>query len=122
MKKGLLFAALALVVVMFGSCNRFKSATVSVLVKDANGPKVGIRVGMFDSDTKIATAEYKEAIIKNVTDATGTAEFEVTTVEFKFDKQGAFQFIVFDDELAPLKGSPLIPIKTGAHEVVEINL
>jgi len=123
MKKSLIFAAFALVVLMFGSCTRFKSANVSVLVKDAGGnPIEGIRVGMFDSDTKLATAQYEKAILKEITDVTGRAQFEITTYEFKLDKKGIFQFIVFNEELEPIVGSPLKSIKTGSSDLVELNL
>lgn len=123
MKKGLIFAALALVVVMFGSCTRFKSANVSVSVKDAAGnPVEGIRVGMFGADEKPADAKFESAILKDVTGVTGIAEFEITTLEFQLEKKSAFQFVVFNTELKAIAWSPLKSIKTGANEVVEIKL
>ena len=123
MKKGLLFAVLALVVVMFGSCTRFKSATVSVLVKNAQGAAVeSIRVGMFNGDVSINSAEFEKAILKDVTDVTGKAEFEITTVEFALEKKGIFNFIVFDSNLKPLVESGVKSIKTGSSTVVEIAL
>jgi hypothetical protein len=123
MKKGLFFAALALVVVMLGSCTRFKPAHVSVLVKDAGGNAIeSIRVGMFNGDVTINSAEFEKAILKDVTDVTGKAEFEVTTVEFALEKKGIFNFIVFDSDLKPLAESGVKSIKTGSSTVVEIAI
>lgn len=125
MKKGLIFAALALVVVLFGSCTRFKNASVDVLVRNAAGDAVkGQAVGMFDAQTKIADAKYGDAILTGATGLDGIAEFEITTVQFKLEKSATFYFVVFDnaDFETQLGKSDLVSVKAGGNHNVEIRI
>lgn len=126
MKKGLIFAALALVMTMFCSCGLTATkATVSVTVKNQlNIPQPGVIVYMYDADEWVAldlllpSAASKEV----VTDKDGIADFNLSTLDLDvIDSQTTVYFAVFDD-LGDVRGYTAVTVKKGDNARAEIKL
>lgn len=125
MKKGLIFATLALVVAMFCSCGLTATkATVSVTVTKLGIPQSGVIVYMYDADEWVAldlllpSAASKEV----VTDKDGIADFNLSTLDLDvIDSQTTVYFAVFDD-LGDVRGYTAATVKKGGNERAEIKL
>lgn len=125
MKKGLIFAALALVVVMLTGCFSATRATVDVTVKNKLGlTQADVEVCMFKADTwKDESHVSLNADKTALTDAEGVASFELTTidmVESMFDSNNTVYFVVFDNH-DNILGRTQASVKMGQHYHVTLN-
>lgn len=125
MKKGLIFAALALVVFMFSSCALTATkATVSVKVTKQNVAQPNVVVYMYDADEWAAldlllpSAASKQV----VTDEEGIADFNLNAMDLEIiDSQTTVYFAVFDD-LGNVRGYVPVTVKKGDNKRVELKL
>lgn len=125
MKKGLIFAALALVVFMFSSCALTATkATVSVKVTKQNVPQPNVVVYMYDADEWAAldlilpSSASKEV----VTDEEGIADFNLNAMDLEIiDSQTTVYFAVFDD-LGNVRGYVPVTVRKGDNKRVELKL
>ena len=127
MKKGLIFAALALVVVTFRSCIKSTRSTVSVTVEDVLGVKQTEKVVyMFTLkvwDEKASNPLPADAKKKVVTDRDGVAVFELSSLDLEFvDSQTTVYFAVFADDAKTILGAKPITIKSGDHRTLTITM
>ena len=126
MKKGLIFAALALVMAMFCSCGLTATkATVNVTVKNQLGiPQSGVIVYMYDADEWVAEGLLLPASASKyvVTEDDGVAVFNLNTMDLDIiDNQATVYFVVFDaagDE----RGSVAVTVKKGDNKRVDLIL
>ena len=126
MKKGLIFAALALVVAMFCSCGLTATkATVSVTVKNQLGIKQpGVVVCMYDEDEVEAISMLLPGVAsqKVVTEDDGVAVFNLTALDLDvIDNQATVYFVVFDAS-DNVRGYTVTTVKKGDNKRVELKL
>ena len=126
MKKGLIFAALALVMTMFCSCGLTATkATVNVTVKNQLGIKQpNVAVYMYDADewTALDLLLPSSASKMVVTNEVGIAHFNLSTLDLDvIDTQTTVHFAVFDD-LGNVRGHVPVTVKKGDNKRVELKL
>lgn len=125
MKKGLIFAALALVVFMFSSCALTATkATVSVKVTKQDVAQPNVVVYMYDSDawTALDLLLPSSASKEVVTDGEGIADFNLSTLDLDvIDSQTTLYFAVFDD-LGNVRGYIPVTVRKGDNKRVELKL
>jgi len=123
MKKGLIFAALALVVAMFCSCGLTATkATVSVTVENLLGVKqANVPVYMYEEEEVegIFPAEYTKKVI---TEDDGVAVFNLNMMDFPesiIDGEATFYFVVLkgNGEVADYKA---VTVKKGAEKRIKL--
>jgi hypothetical protein len=125
MKKGLIFAMLALSVILMTSCFRGTRASVDVTVKNKLGlTQSNVEVCMFKADTWSDFSHTPQNADKtSVTDLEGVATFELTTLDIMetvFDGKNTVYFVVFDREDNILGQVPQ-SVKMGQHYHVTLN-
>ena len=123
MKKGLIFAALALVIMMFSSCQPATKATVNVTVTKAGEPQAGVVVYMFNEDYwEEALTDPFDATKKVVTEEDGVAVFNLNVLELEIiDSQTTLYFAVFD-EYEEIRGYTAVTVKKGDNKRIELKL
>lgn len=126
MKKGFIFAALTLVVMLFASCNFAlpTKATVNVTVKSKLGiPQSGIVVYMFSADNwEGSYSDVDFASARVVTEDDGVAVFNLSVVDLELlDDQTTLYFAVFDNE-GDIRGSTAVTVKKGDNKRVDLTL
>ena len=117
MKKGLIFAALALVMTMFCSCGLTATkATVSITVKNQLGIKQpGVVVYMYDADEWTALDLLLPSVASKrvVTNDEGIADFNLSTMDLDvIDSQTTVYFAVFD-AYDNVRGYTAVTVKKG---------
>ena len=125
MKKGLIFAALALVVFMFSSCALTATkATVSVKVTKQDVAQPNVVVYMYDADawTALDLLLPSSASKEVVTNEVGIAHFNLSALDLDvIDSQTTVYFAVFDD-LGNVRGYLPVTVKKGDNLDRELKL
>ena len=125
MKKGLLFAALALVALLFTGCLKSTKATVTVTVEDVNEKVVGsdVMVYMFKKSAwNGGDCKPSDASKEIPTEDDGVAIFELSLANLEFiDNQTTLYFAVFNKKDNVI-GSKSKVIKSGDNVRITIKL
>ncbi|MBQ1858858.1 MAG: hypothetical protein II605_03650 [Paludibacteraceae bacterium] len=123
MKKGLIFAALVLVVAMFCGCGLTATkATVSVTVKNQLGiTQANVPVYMYAEEEVegIFPAEYSK---KLTTEEDGVAVFELNLMDFPeslIGGEATFYFVVYNGN-GDVDDYRAVTVKKGANKRIEL--